>query len=107
MNLPENYQEILTGQIEGPVMQITKLPEQNSEMQWAEELENLVLKIKENIHFRDEKNRQLENIQPEIDELLVKLADKQTEEERIKAEIITAEEECAQYKERLFEASSR
>lgn len=107
MNLPENYQEILTSQIEGPVTQITELPEQNSEMQWAEELENLVLKIKENIHFRDEKNRQLENIQPEIDELLVKLAEKQAEEERIKAEIIKAEEECAQHKERLFEASSR
>lgn len=99
MNLPENFQEIITNNV----------PEQESspEMQWVEEVENLVGLIKGNIHFRDQKSKQLENVQPEIDELLAKLAEKQAEEERIKAEIKTAEEEYFQYKEHLFEASSR
>lgn len=101
-NLAENYQEIITSHAQ------VFLPEQvNPEMEWAKELEKLVLEIKENIMNREEMSKQLENIQPEIEELLAKLAEKQAEEEKIKADIKTAEEECAQYKERLFEASGQ
>lgn len=107
MNLPENFRELVVTGNDQKVSNSEVLPKQNSEMQWAVELENLVLQIKENIQLRDQKTKQLDNIQPEIDELLTQLAEKQAEEERIKAEIKTAEEECARHKERLFEASSR
>ena len=101
MNLPENFQEVITSHI--PVFATESSPE----MQWVEEVENLVVSIKENINCRNQLNQQLENIKPEIDELLARLAEKQAEEEKIKAGIESVEEECARYKELLFEKSGQ